>query len=184
MALLLIAGLLIAAAFSLWHFPRNSRRLWKLTSRISAVVLMCASALPLIGFLFVGAMCGQYRFRPIASRDGKLFAQVREEDCGAPDHFHSSVELWRDREGFFAHILGKRGHDAVVFTVADDPRLIDLAWQDDRTLVIRYPNDNSRYADEYRCQSQSAGTRIQCVGYVPDYSKPVANMPPPRRWFW
>jgi hypothetical protein len=69
-------------------------------------------------------------------------------------------------------------------TVGHDPRLIDVAWQDNRTLIIRYPNDYSRYAEEYRCQTKSGDIRIECIGYTPDYAKPLATMPPLRRWPW
>jgi hypothetical protein len=144
---------------------------------------MCASLLTLLAFLFRGAMCGRYEFPPISSSDGRLFAQVNEVDCGAVDHFHSSVQLWRDRQGFFGHIFGKRGYSTTVMTVGHDPRLIEVAWKDGRTLIIRYPKD-SRYAEEYRCQTKSGDIRIECIGYTPDYIKPVAKMPPVRRWLW
>jgi hypothetical protein len=88
---------------------------------------MCGSALTLLLFLFSGAMCGRYEFAPISSRDGKLAAEVSEEDCGAGDSFHSSVHLWQNRQGFFAHLLGRRGHSTAVFTVGHDPRLINLS---------------------------------------------------------
>jgi len=181
MALLLVAGLLAATAVVLWYLPRNSRRLSKITARIAASILICASALPLLVFLFASAMCGRYEFPPISSRDGKLAAEVSEEDCGAVDSFHSSVNLRRHREGFFAHLLGKRAHS--VFKVGHDPRLIDLSWKDDRTLLIRYPSD-SRSPAEFWCQSQWQGVRIECVGYAPDYSKPVGTMPPVQRGLW
>lgn len=183
MALLLVAGLLAATAVVLWYLPRKSRRLWKLTGGIAAGILICASAMSTLGFLFRGAMCGQYEFPPISSGDGRLLAQIREVDCGAVDHFHTSVELWLDRQGVFAHILGKRRQSSTVFTVAHDPRLIDLAWKDTRTLIIRFPND-SRYMEEYRCESEWDGVRIECNGYVPDYGKPVAKMPPVQRRLW
>ncbi len=180
MILLLVAGLLAATAGVLWYLPRNSRSLWKLTARIAAGILICASALPLLVLLFTGAVCGRYEFPPISSRDGKLAAEVGEEDCGAVDSFHSSVQLWQRREGFFAHLLGKRAHAATVFTVGHDPRLIDLSWKDDRTLLIRFPSD-SRNPAELWCQSQWEGIQIECVGYAPDYSKPVGKMPPVQR---
>jgi hypothetical protein len=180
MALLLVAGLLAATAVALWYFPRNSRRHWKFTARIAAGVLICASALPLLGFLFSNAMCGRYEFPAISSRDGKLTAEVSEEDCGAVDSFHSSVNLWQHRGGFLAHLFGKRAYSTTVFTVGHDPRLIDLSWKDDRTLLIRYPSD-SRNPAEFHCQPQSEGIRIECVGYTPDYSKPVGKMPPVQR---
>lgn len=183
MALLLVAGLLAATAAVLWYLPRKRRTFWKLTGRIAAGVLICASALALLGFLFRGAMCGQYKFPPVSSGDGKRLAQVSEEDCGAVGHFHSSVQLWLSRQGFFAHILGRRGRSTTVFTVGHDPRLIDLAWKDNRTLVIRFPND-SRYIEEYRCETGWDGVRIECIGYVPDYGKPVAKMLPVQRWLW
>lgn len=183
MVLLLVAGLLAATAVALWYLPRNSRRLWKLTARIAAGVLICASALPLLGFLFSSAMCGRYEFPPLSSRDGKLAAEVSEEDCGAVDSFHSSVNLWQHREGFFAHLFGKRARSTTVFTVGHDPRLIDLSWKDDRTLLIRYPSD-SRNPAEFWCQSQWEGMRVECVGYIPDYSKPVGKMPPVQKRLW
>jgi len=176
MALLLVAALLAATAIALWYLPRNSRRLWKLTARIAAGLLICASALPLLGFLFSSAMCGRYEFPPISSRDGKLAAGVSEKDCGAVDSFHSSVNLWQHQEGFFAH-------STTVFTVGHDPRLIDLSWKDDRTLLIRYPSD-FRSPAEFWCQSQWEGIRVECVGYVPDYSKPLGKMPPVQRGLW
>lgn len=178
MALLLAAGLLAATAIALWYLPRNSRRLWKLTARIAAGILICASALPLLGFLFRTVMCGRYEFPPVSSRDGKLAAEVSEEDCGAVDSFHSSVNLWQHGEGFFAHLFGKRAHSTTVFTVGHDPRLIDLLWKDDRTLLIRYPSD-FRSPAEFWCQSQ-----VECVGYLPDYSKSVGKMPPVQRGLW
>jgi len=184
MGLLLVAGTLAATAVALWYLPRNSRRFWKLTARIAAGVLICASALPLLGFLFRGAMCGQYEFPPVSSSDGKRLAQVSEVDCGAVDHYHSSVQIWLNRQGFFAHVFGKLVRSsATIFTVGHDPRLIGLAWKDDQTLVIRFPND-SRYIEEYRCESEWDGVHIECIGYVPDYAKPAAKMPPVERWFW
>jgi len=99
------------------------------------------------------------------------------------DSFHSSVNLWQHREGFFAHLFGKRARSTTVFTVGHDPRLIDLSWKDDRTLLIRYPSD-SRNPAEFWCQSQWEGMRVECVGYIPDYSKPVGKMPPVQKRLW
>jgi hypothetical protein len=183
MVLLLVGGLLAASAVALWYLPRNSRRLWKQPARIAAGFLTCASALALLGFLFRGAMCGQYEFAPVSSSNGKRLAQVSEVDCGAVDHFHSSVQLWRNRQGFFAYIFGKRVRPTTVFTVGHSPLLIGLAWKDDQTLMIRFPSD-SPYMEDYRCESEWDGVRIECIGYVPDYGKPVAQMPPVHRWFW
>jgi hypothetical protein len=183
MVLLLVAGLLAASAAALWYLPRNSQRLWKRTARITAGFLTCASALALLGFFFRGVMCGQREFAPVSSSDGKRLAQVSEVDCGAVDYFHSSVQLWQNQQGFFASILGKRVRRTTVFTVGHDPRLIDLAWKDGQTLVIRFPND-SPYIKEYRCESEWDGVRIECIGYVPNYRNAVAQMPPVHRWFW
>lgn len=183
MALLIVGALLVAAAIALWVLPRNSRWHWKRLGRLAAGILACASALTLLLFLLSGAMCGRYEFPSISSRDGKLAAEVSEEDCGAVDSFHSSVHLWRGRQGIFAHLFGKREHSTTVFTVGHDPRLIDISWKDDRTLLIRYPSD-SRYPAEFRCQSQWEGIQIECVGYAPDYNKPIGKMPPVQRWLF
>lgn len=183
MALLIVGALLIAAAIALWVLPRKNRWRWKLPVRVVAVVLMCASGLTVLMFLFGSVMCGRYEFPPISSRDGKITAQLSEEDCGATDSFHSSVELWQTRAGLLSHLIGRRRHLTTVFTVGHDPRLIELSWKDGRTLVIRYPSD-SRNPDELRCQSQTDGVQIECVGYVPDYSKALGEMPPVQRGLW
>jgi hypothetical protein len=183
MALLILAALLIAVAVALWHLTRNSRWRWKLLARIAAGAVACSSALILLLFLFSGAMCGRYDFPPASSADGGWVAQVSEEDCGAVDSFHSSVQLWRDRRGFFAHLLGKRERSTTIFTVGHDPRLLKLEWKDAKTLLIQYPND-SRSASEFRCQSQWDDIQIGCIAYTPDYSKPVGKMPPVKRWLW
>jgi hypothetical protein len=180
---LLFALALAATAVALWYFTRNSRRLWKVTARIAAGILLCASALPLLNFLFLRSMCGRYEFPAVASRDGKLVAEVNEADCGAIDSDHSSVYLWQRREGFFAHVFGERAHLSTVFTIEDDPRFIDLAWKDERTLLIRYPSGPGKL-EGFQCQSQWRGIHVECVGYTPDYDKPPGKMPPVKRGFW
>ena len=182
MVLLLFTGLSAAVAVALWHLTRKSQRYWKLSARIGAVALTCISALTLLGFLFRGAMCGRYDFPPVSSADGRLIAQVSEVDCGAVDSFHSSVQLWREKQGISAHLFGKREHSMTVFTIGHDPQLLELEWKG-RMLLIHYPND-SRSLDEFRCQSKWDDVQIDCIAYTPDYSKPVAKMPPVTRWFW
>jgi hypothetical protein len=183
MVLLLSAGLLAAVAFALWYVTRKSRRYWKLSARVVAVALTCISALTLLLFLFTAGMCGRYDFPSVSSADGRLIAQVSEEDCGAMDSFHSSIQLWREKQGTSAHLFGKRRHSMTVFTVGHDPRLLELEWKDARTLLIRYPND-SRNLDEFRCQSRWDDVQIECIAYTPDYSKPAVEMPPVKRGLW
>jgi len=122
------------------------------------------------------------RIRDI-SEDGKYVAQVSEEDCGALDSFHSSVQLWQDRQGLSARIFGKQRNATTVFTIGNDPRLIDLSWKDDRTLLIRYPGA-SRDPAGFRCQAQWGTIHIECTGYTPDPSKPIGVMPPVQGWVW
>ena len=179
MVLLIIAVSLFIAGTALWILPRNSRLLWKLLGRVAGTLFLCAS--PLIFLLFLidmSGMCGRYDFPQKSSRDGAYAARVSEEDCGAVDSFHSSVEIWRMRQGVFARIFGKQGHSTTVFTIGNDPRLIDLQWKDDHTLFIRYPKDSSDGA-EFSCMSQSGAIHIDCVAYKPDYNKPVGEMPTP-----
>ncbi len=181
--LLLFAGLLAAIAVVVWYLTRKSRWYWKLSGRVGVVALACISALTLLLFLFGGAMCGRYDFPPVSSADGHLIAQVSEVDCGAVDSFHSSVQLWREERGISAHLFGTREHSTTVFTVGHDPRLLELEWKDASTLLIHYPND-SRSLGEFRCQSRWDDVQIECIAYTPDYSKPVAKMPPVKKWFW
>ncbi len=53
--------------------------------------------------VLIGAVMGAADTSLLPSRPvpGKRLAQVSEVDCGVVDHFHSSVQLWRNRQGFF-----------------------------------------------------------------------------------
>jgi len=70
-----------------------------------------------------------------------------------------------------------------IFASGDDPRLVQVEWKGTNLLVIRYPNDSNRL-DELRCRSQWGDVQIQCISYTPDYTKPVAKMPPLKKWFY
>jgi hypothetical protein len=180
MLTLLGAALLAAgAAVGVWVIGQPRRKPLKIVARITAGVLASGAALFTLCFLFLGAMCGRYDFPLVVSPDGYIVAGLSEEDCGAVDSFHSSVELWHKRT--LLHPFG--GSHSTVFTVSNDPRSIDLEWIGPRALAIRYPND-SRNPEEFSCQSQSGDVRIECIGYVPDYGKPVVKMPAPKRWFY
>jgi hypothetical protein len=76
-----------------------------------------------------------------------------------------------------------RACDDHIFTVGHDPRLLKLESKDAKTLLIQYPND-SRRANEFRCLSEWNDIQIECPAYTPDYSKPVGEMPPAKRWLW
>ncbi len=187
--LLLFAVLPTVIAVGLWRMTQNSRTILKTSARITSVVLVCGSALPIfVLFLFSRAMCASYDFPPVSSADGHLIAQVNEVDCGAIDSFHSSVQLRRQGPGVLSLLKPLLGHGTTVFTVGHDPRLLQLEWQRDDRLVIRYPND-SEYPGEFRCQSRWNEVQVECIPYAPDYNQPLAKMPPVkkvpvRRWFW
>jgi hypothetical protein len=183
MAIVLIVGLLLAAMSAfLWYLTRSSQRVWKVSARVAAVMLACISALSLLLFLFTGAMCGRYEFPPVPSTDGRVVAQVEEEDCGAVDSFHSSVQLLRHKRGAFVSLF-RLGEPTTVLTIGHDPRLIGLEWADASTLRIRYP-DNYRDPTEFRCQGQWEDVQIQCIPYNPEHRKAVGQMPPVTRWLW
>ena len=178
-AALLLAGIAIGVLI----IARRRRTVWKIFAGVGAAVLALGSALLLLMFLFVGAMCGRHDFPPVSSPNGDRVASVTEEDCGAVDHFHSAVQLRQYDHATIWHPFRGRGHAATVFTVGQAPELLELDWGGPHALVIRYPND-SRYPEEFRCQSQWQDVQIKCVPFVPDYSKPVAKMPPVKRWTW
>ena len=171
-----------AAAIGLWHLRRHFQRVGRLFATIGAVALASMFALLMLLFVFGGAMCGRYDFSPVSSPDGLRVASVSEEDCGAVDSFHSSVQLSRRERGGFLNAFRTRVHSATVFRVGHDPRLLELKWKGANVLIIRYPND-SRSPEEFGCQSEWDNVQIECVGYAPDYSKRVGQMPPVRRWF-
>jgi len=181
---LLVASLLLAAmTIGVLIIGRHRRRAWKIFAGIGAAALGLGSALLILVFLFAGVMCGRYDFPPVASPDGSRVASVSEEDCGAVDSFHSSVQLRQQNRATFLHPFGGGAHVTTVFTVGHDPRLLKLEWNGPNALVIRYP-DNSRSPEEFRCQSQWENVQIKCIPFVPDHSKPVAKMPPVKRWMW
>ena len=187
-AITLIAGLLLAAfAVGLGRLTRNSRRPWKLFAMIGVVAMACISALSLLLVLFAfvsgGAMCGRYDFPPTSSPDGRSIARVTEEDCGAVDSFHSSVELWRYRHGISSKLFGNQKDLTTVLQVGHDPRLLKLEWESSKTLIIQYPRD-SRSPSEFRCQTQWDDVRVECIAYKPDYSKRLGEMPPVKRGIW
>ena len=84
-------------------------------------------------------MCGSYDFPPVSSPNGHLLAQVNEVDCGAIDSFHSSVEIKRQEQGVRSLLGLQRDDGATVLTVGGDARLLQLEWEGDDKLLIRYP---------------------------------------------
>jgi hypothetical protein len=180
MTLLFVAGILLASAVGLWLFSRRWKRLWKVVTRIGAAVLALVSPLVVLLFLFRGLMCGRYDFPAVQAPDGSWVASVSEEDCGATDSFHSSVQIWR--RGWYALLIPSEGMHRTVFSTEHDPRLLQLEWKGRNFLLIRYPND-SRSPDDF-CRSKWGDVQIECVSYTPDYSKPVANMPSLKRWLY
>src|SRR5439155_20704475 len=57
-----------------------------------------------------------------------------EEDCGAVDSFHSSVELWRYRHGISSKLFGNQKDLTTVLQVGHDPRLLSLNGRARRRL--------------------------------------------------
>jgi hypothetical protein len=183
MFLLAPALLLAGMAIGVWIIGRHRRRLWKIVAGIGAAFLASGSVLLMLLVLFAGAMCGRYDFPPVSSPDESRAASVTEKDCGATDSFHSAIQLWQNHRATLLHPFGGRVDLTTVFTVGHDPRLLELEWNGPNTLIIRYPND-SQSPKEFRCQSQWEDVQITCIPFVPDYSKPVAKMPPVKRWRW
>lgn len=175
------AMLFAAAGIGLWRSSRRRQRALKVVIRIGALVIASFSPLLLLGFLMTGLICGRYDFPEVHAPNGAWAAAVSEEDCGATDSFHSSVEIWRLKHEFLnplgRHVLASR-----VFTIGHDPRFLQLAWKGPNVLVIRYPAD-SREPDEFSCRPRWKDIQVQCISYSPSYREPVAEMPPVKRWF-
>lgn len=178
---LIIALALSGISAALWCLAGGWRTPWKLPLRGGAVLLAFASALLTLIGLFGFVMCGRYDFAPVSSPDGRAVARVREEDCGAMDSFHSSVQLQLKKEGPFRDLF--RGRSAEVFTIASSPRSLDLEWSGPDTLVIHYPN-YSREPDEFSCRSRLGRIRIECVPYASGYGNRTETMPPVKSLFW
>jgi hypothetical protein len=176
-------------AVGLWRITRNDRTVVKFTARTGSVVLGGVSVLMFFLLLLASrAMCGSYDFPPVSSPNGHLLAQVNEVDCGAIDSFHSSVEIKRQEQGVRSLLGLQRDDGATVLTVGGDARLLQLEWEGDDKLLIRYPND-SEYPEEFRCQSRWNEVQVGCIPYTPDYYKPLGKMPPvkkvpSKKWFW
>lgn len=170
------------AAIGVWRLSRGRTRATKVLIRICASAIVVIFALSLMAFLFTGAVCGRYDFPPVRAPNGIWVAAVSEEDCGAMDSFHSSVEIW-SRKHTLRNPFGSRMLSSTIFTIGHDPRLLKLQWNGSSILVIRYPND-SRSPDEFVCQSRRKSVQIECIPYTPDYSKSRGTMPTPKRWFY
>jgi len=82
-------------------------------------------------------MCGRYDFSTISSPDGVWLASVSEEDCGALDSFHSSVQLTRRKRETFFNPFASRVRPTTVLSIGHDPRMLELGWQEAKVLVIR-----------------------------------------------
>ena len=76
------------------------------------------------------------------SRTVKVPPPVRISPCGHDCHYRAAWSC-APTTRFLAQLFGKRGQSTTLFTVGHDPRLIDLSWKDDRTLLIRYPSDSA-----------------------------------------
>jgi hypothetical protein len=176
------AVLLAAVGLGLWRLSRGRRRALKALIRIGALGIVSVSALLLLGFLFSGAMCGRYDFPSVHAPNGFWVAAVSEQDCGAVDSFHSSVQIW-SRKHTLLNPFASRMFASAIFTIGHDPRLLKLEWNGPNVLVIRYPKD-SPTPNEFLCRSRWKDVQIECISYVPDYRKPVGDMPNPKRWFY
>lgn len=126
-------------------------------------------------------MRGRYEFPAVRAPRGFSVAAVSEEDCGAADSFHSSVQVW-SRKLTLHNPLGNRVLGSTIFEIGNDPRLIKLEWKGPGLLVVRYP-DKYTTAGEFFCKPRWRNIQIECVPYTPDYNKPPGRMPNPKRWF-
>lgn len=175
------AVLLAVSGMGLWRLSRGWKRPLKILTRTCAVFVILASPLLLLAFLLSGAMCGRYDFPSVHARNGDWVAGVSEEDCGAADSFHSFVQIWGIKHTF-RNPLGSRILGSTVFTIGDDPVLVDVKWTEPKVLVIRYPSD-SFSRDELFCASQWKDVRIKCIPYAPHYPYSVSGRPHPKTWF-
>ena len=182
MTVYLISAILFAAGgIGLWRLSRRRQRLLKVVIRIGASVIASLSPLMLLGFLITGVICGRYDFPEVPAPNGIWDAAVSEEDCGATDSFHSSVEVWSIRHKSL-NPLGSHLFESTVFRIGHDPRLLHLEWKGPNVLVIRYPDD-PRESDEFFCRSRWKDVQVQCISYSPNYREPVHEMPAVKRWF-
>jgi len=179
--LLFVAAVLLAAAVMLWRWSRPWKMRWKIPARIGTALLALLSPLALLLFGVRGLMCGRYDFLPVQSPNESWVASVSEEDCGATDSFHSSVEIWR--HGWYSLFVPSERIHRTVFSISHDPRRIELEWKGTNQLLIRYPND-SNDPEEFLCRPRWADVQIQCVSYTPDYDKAVGPMPPVKKWWY
>ena len=75
------------------------------------------------------------------------------------------------------------GKSITLFTVGHDPRLIDLSWKDDRTLLIRYPSD-SEILPNFAVNRNGKAFKLSAPDMPRITTSPLAKMPPVQRWLW
>lgn len=177
MVLLFVAILTFGLAIAIWLAVRRRKPAWRIPGAVGAGFLCCAGGLILVAFLFGSLMCGSYDFPTVMSPDGHRVASVSEEDCGAVDHFHSEVRI-KESTSF----LGVR-NGGTVFTIADDPRILEITWVGPQELFIRYP-DNSRYPQEFSCKERWKDIKITCISFPREFEKQLQEMPPVKRGIW
>jgi hypothetical protein len=116
------------------------------------------------------------------SRTGKVPHQFvfRLVDTTAIIEPHGAVLR---RQGFFAQLFGKRGQSTTLFTVGHDPRLIDLSWKDDRTLLIRYPSD-SAILPNFAVNRNGKAVKLSASDMPRITTSPFAKCHPVQRWLW
>jgi hypothetical protein len=178
-----VAGVLFAAmAAALWLSRRHRHNAWRALAGAGAPILASGAALSLLIFLLNGLMCGRFDFSPVPSPERDWTAGVSADICGFGDSFSSAVYLRRYHRVTIFHPFGGPER-ATIFTIGHDPRLLSLEWFGTHELIIHYPGD-SRSPEELSCRSRWEDIQIRCMPFVPDYSKPVANLPPGKGRWW
>ena len=180
MSYLSLAGAIALFAIPLiLAFKVRPRRKWVIALG-SIVLVLCwvVAAVLGFGFLISHSMCGEYEFAPVLSPDGTLEARVTEFDCGAVSSFLSNVELRQT-----GTTLGIHRRWSVVFSVEDDPRLVQISWTSSHDLTIRHPKVWP-HSDAYQCDARWRAVHIKCEEYVPVANAPLRPLPEPNRWGW
>ena len=118
-------------------------------SRISKLLVICgcfvASSTVLIAWLIwsMPDLCGNDIGKEVLSPDGKLKAVVFERDCGATTDFSTQISLIKASQplphGSSGNVFAADSDHGNVGVDVKGILPIDLSWDDNNKLLIRYP---------------------------------------------
>jgi hypothetical protein len=138
----------------------------------------------LVLFFLLGHLMGAVLRIPTASSPGNKVSSRIWVDWGpATEPFYSSVELRSTHFELSPSGVKSRLFFHSVYYGEEDPRDIQVEWNGEHELKIRYARYPNRPSD-FTCDSVWRDVKITCESYTSDPNKSFQPLPPPDFIFW